>query len=222
VDPLPPWPDDGRGAYTERLADALALAAWGHREHRRKRGVEEPLGDGPPYLGHLLEVAALAMAAGADEDQAVAALLHDAVEDWADNGAVGSPEEATALIADRYGDRVVSLVMACTDSDPEGSGRRDAATWLARKEHHLERLRSLPADHLLVPAADKVANARALLDDLADEGLAVWSRFNAGPQDQLWYFRSNLAVLSDRLPDHLLTLRLRTLVDRLAETVPSG
>jgi hypothetical protein len=67
-----------------------------------------------------------------------------------------------------------------------------------------------------------VANARALLDDLADEGLAVWSRFNAGPQDQLWYFRSNLAVLSDRLPDHLLTLRLRTLVDRLAETVPSG
>lgn len=222
--PLPAlsWPAHSPGAYGPRFADALAVAAWGHRDQWRKRGVDEDPGTATPYVGHVLEVAALALAAGADEEQAIAALLHDGVEDWADAGSVPTPGAARELIAERFGDRVLALVLACTDDDPAGSGRRDASTWRARKEHHLERLRGLPDDHLLVPAADKVANIRALLDDVADAGVTVWARFNAPPPDLLWYYRGNLAVFRDRQPQALLTRRLSALVVRLADAVPSG
>ncbi len=208
--------------YGPRFADALVVAAWGHRDQLRKRGIDEDPRAATPYVAHVLEVAALVLTAGGDEEQAIAALLHDAVEDWAKAGSVPTPDAAEALIADRYGPRVLSLVLACTDVDPAGSGRRDASTWRARKEHHLERLRGLPDDHLLVPAADKVANVRALLDDVADGGVSVWQRFNAGPQDLLWYYRGNLAVLRQRRPHDLLTLRLVDLVARLERAVPSG
>lgn len=216
------WPADGSGPYGRRFADALALAAWGHRDQVRKRGPGEDPTGATPYVAHVLEVAALVLAAGGDEDQAVAALLHDALEDWAAAGAVASPAAAAELVRDRCGDRVLSMVRACTDEDPAGSGRRDATTWRARKEHHLERLRGLPDDHLMVPAADKVANVRSLLDDVADSGVEVWTRFNAAPHDLLWYYRGNLAVLRDRRPHDLLTRRLGALVTRLEATVPAG
>lgn len=221
MDPLP-WPADGAAPYGPRFAEALALAAWGHRRQRRKRGPDEDPAGATPYVAHVLEVAALALAAGCDEDQAVAALLHDALEDWTAAGSVASPDAAAGLVRDRFGDRVLALVVACTDEAPDGSGRRDATTWRARKEHHLERLRGLPDDHLLVPAADKVANVRALLDDVADSGVSVWTRFNAAPHDLLWYYRGNLALLRERRPHDLLTRRLAALVARLEAAIPAG
>ncbi|MEZ5114820.1 MAG: HD domain-containing protein [Candidatus Nanopelagicales bacterium] len=215
--PLPDWdpaPDD---AYGPRYADALALTAWGHRHQRRKRGPEERSVPGIPYVGHVLEVSALALLAGADEDQAVAALLHDALEDW------DAPEERTAaLIRDRYGERVLRLVEACTDRDLEGNRDRGRHNWRERKELHLRHLAELGPEELLVPAADKVANARAILDDLADDGVRVWQRFNAPAPDILWYYRANLAVLQEAVPDGLLTRRLADLVDLLAERMPGG
>lgn len=144
-----------------------------------------------PYVSHLLEVAGLALVAGGDEEQAIAALLHDALEDV--------PDELTPeLIGATFGPRVLAMVEACTDSLP-GDPRRGSATWRERKERYLARLADASADALLVSLADKLANARALTSDARAQGPTTWRRFNAGPAEQRWFFTSLLAVFEDRL-----------------------
>lgn len=166
---------------TPRYSDALAYACHLHRAQIRK-------GSGTPYVAHLLSVSALVLEHGGDEDEAIAALLHDAAEDQG-----GLP--VLDAIATRYGPRVAEIVRACSDSLAEDSAAK--APWRERKERYLAHLADAPEHIALVAAADKLHNARAIVGDLREHGAAVWSRFNApDPAEQLWYYGSLVAALS--------------------------
>ena len=189
---------------TERFASAMAYAYQVHSGQRRK-------GTGIPYIAHILGVAALAMEYGADEDQAIGALLHDAAED-------GGGEATLAEIRARFGDAVADIVLGCSDSlveDPEGK-----LPWQERKENYLAHLENAGQSVLLVSAADKLHNARAVLADLRTTGPATWDRFNAGPDDQLWYYSELVDVFRTRLPGGLsddladVVARMRALTGR--------
>lgn len=166
-----------------RLADAVALALQVHADQLRK-------GTDIPYVSHLLAVAALVLEHGGDEEQACAALLHDAIEDG------GASWEA--VIAERFGPRVAGIVRACTDADTQPK-----PPWQARKEAYLAHLETAPTDVLLVSGADKLHNARAIASDLQTHGSAVFDRFNAGREGTLWYYGALSAVFSRRLPGAL-------------------
>lgn len=185
---------------TDRLGEALALAHDLHATQRRK-------GSDIPYLSHLMAVSALVMENGGDEDQAIAALLHDAVEDQ------GGPETAEMIRA-RFGDRVAAIVLACTDSVAEPK-----PDWATRKRAYIAGIATKPADAILVTLADKVHNAQAITDDRARVGEAVWDRFTASRDEVLWYYRSLHAALAARLPG-VLADRLGVLVAGLA--APAG
>lgn len=154
-----------------RYVDALQFAAQLHRTQRRK-------GSGVPYIAHLLSVSALALEHGADEDEAIAALLHDAVEDQ-------GGEETRRLIAQRFGPAVADIVMGCTDvvSEPR-------PPWRARKEAFLAGLPHKSRSVRLVAACDKLHNARSIVTDLRTDGDAVWARFTGRRDGTLWYYRA--------------------------------
>lgn len=156
---------------TERFDDALAYASHLHRAQTRK-------GSGIPYVSHLLAVAAIALENGADEDQAIAALLHDAVED---QGGLAQLE----AIRERYGEGVAQIVADCTDSHEEPK-----PAWHPRKEAYLASLAHKPPRSLAVSLADKTHNAAAINADLRSAGEAVWSRFTGGKGGTLWYYRA--------------------------------
>jgi len=156
---------------TERFIEALAVAARLHRDQLRK-------GTQIPYETHLLGTCSIALEFGANEDQAIAALLHDVIED------VEPPEFARAEVA-RFGPEVVRLVEGCTDSVAGSKG-----PWQARKEEYLAHLHEADAAILLVSASDKLHNARAIVTDLHRYGSAVWERFHAEREDKLWYYRA--------------------------------
>lgn len=190
-------------AYSDRYVAALGDAAARHRTQRRK-------GSGVPYVAHLLAVGALVWEDGGDEEEAIAALLHDAVEDTG-----GRP--VLDEIGDAYGERVAHLVAACTDawSQPK-------PPWRERKEAHLAGLRDEPDPGALrVFAADKVHNATAIVADAAEVGARVWDRFTADRDETLWYYRAAHELLAARLPASRLTARLGELLDELA-AVPSA
>lgn len=162
-----------------RFTDALATAADLHRAELRK-------GTSIPYVSHLLAVASIALEFGADEDEAIAALLHDAIEDAPK--ALG-PEAATVvrrLIGMKFGSRVLDIVEACTDADVQPK-----PAWTVRKEQYLAGIAHKSASAILVSAADKLHNARAILRDYQTHGAALWSRFNkeAGDAGTLGYYR---------------------------------
>ncbi len=131
-----------------------------------------------PYISHLLGVASLVLDNGADEDEAIAALLHDAIED---QGGSETREE----IRRRFGDRVVEIVDGCSDTDSTPK-----PPWLERKKAYLTHLPNASASVLLVSAADKLHNARAILTDYRELGESLWERFNGGREGTLWYYRS--------------------------------
>jgi (p)ppGpp synthase/HD superfamily hydrolase len=170
------------GIYSERLIQALQAAAELHRGQIRK-GTEFP------YLTHLLGTCSIALEFGANEDQAIAALLHDVIED------VEPTERARAAVAE-FGPEVLRIVEACTDSDVHPK-----PPWNERKKQYLGHLHE--ADHaiLLVSASDKLNNARAIVTDLHRVGPAVWDRFTADHEDKLWYYRS-LVEAFRRNPAH--------------------
>jgi (p)ppGpp synthase/HD superfamily hydrolase len=183
---------------TTRLADAFAYAARIHAAQRRK-------GTDIPYISHLMAVAALVLEHGGDEDLAIAALLHDAIEDC------GAEHEAE--IASRFGPRVAAIVRDCTDADLQPK-----PPWRARKEAYLARLAHKGRDALLVSAADKLHNARAIVADLRTHGPAMMSRFNGGAEGTLWYYRSLADAFARLLPGALardLTLAVEEM-ERLA------
>lgn len=156
---------------TERFDDALAYTSQLHRAQNRKVVAI-------PYISHLLAVAAIALENGADEDQAIAALLHDAVED---QGGLAQLETIRA----RYGDSVAAMVADCTDAheDPKPE-------WRPRKEAYIASLADKPARSLAVSLADKTHNASAINADLRGVGSAVWDRFTAKKHETLWYYRA--------------------------------
>lgn len=138
-------------------------------------------------MAHLLGVTSIVLEDGSDEEVAIAALLHDAVEDHP-RGGVTERE-----ILDRFGERVHRIVLGCTDTDPAGVRKR---TWELRKQGFVDRLRQeTDPDVLRVTAADKLYNARSIINDMRLIGDAVWERFSV-PRDQtLWYYLAVTAAL---------------------------
>jgi (p)ppGpp synthase/HD superfamily hydrolase len=166
-----------------RFDDALVFTARLHVGQTRK-------GTGIPYIAHLMSVASIVLEQGGSEDEAIAALLHDAIEDQG-----GSPTRE--LIRQRYGENVVEIVDGCTDSDV-----MPKPPWRARKEAYIRHLVDAPASVRLVSASDKLHNARAILADYRIQGESLWQRFNGGKEGTLWYYRSLVDVLraAERTP----------------------
>jgi len=182
---------------TPRFEEALAYAARLHAEQRRKR-------TDVPYVAHLLSVAAIVLEHGGDEDEAIAALLHDAVEDQG-----GAPR--LAEIHSKYGPRVATIVAACTDTD-----LTPKPPWRARKEAYLEHLTTADRSTQLVSAADKLHNVRSLAEDYRTAGEDIWARFNGGRDGTLWYYRAVLERL-DKLAETSLHDQLRRSIEDLEE-----
>ena len=182
---------------TASFQDALVYAAQVHEGHARKGSAQIP------YLAHLMSVAALVLENGGDEEQAIAALLHDAIEDQGDRTSV--PE-----LRERFGDRVARIVDACSDTD-----QRPKPPWLGRKQAYIDRMQTEPEDVLLVALADKVHNARSTVADLRVHGDATWRKFGGTVEQQLWYYRSLSGLFSRRMPGPLAD-ELARLVDEIA------
>lgn len=165
-----------------RFEEALSFATRLHADDLRK-------GSDIPYLAHLLGTCALVLVDGGDEDEAIAALLHDALEDHPETV---SREDILA----RFGSRVLDIVVVCTDTPPDYAGGRKPP-WRDRKEAYLARIRASAPPALRVSLADKVDNARAILADYRAIGSGVWERFSAGEAEQLWYYESLVVAYRD-------------------------
>jgi (p)ppGpp synthase/HD superfamily hydrolase len=195
-------------SFSPHFSEALSFAAELHR-HQLRKGVEVP------YISHLLAVAAIAIESGADEDEAIAALLHDAIEDAPD--ALGPQKAAAArnLIEMRFGRRVLDIVEACTDSDTDPK-----PPWVGRKEKYIATIAHKPASAVLVGLSDKIHNARAILRDFRATGDAIWSRFNkdAGKTGTLGYYRGLVDAYRARAAE-LSDGRLAAMIDELERAV---
>jgi GTP pyrophosphokinase len=169
-----------------RFTRALELAYELHAGQTRK-------GSGVPYFGHLLGVTSIVIETGSSEDEAIAALLHDAAEDQ-------GGRDALERIRSEFGDEVAEIVESCSDSlgDPK-------PPWHERKRAYLEHLEEASAPALRVSLADKLHNARTIVVDYRALGEALWERFNAGRDDVLAYYRALAAIFSRRTPGALAT-----------------
>jgi (p)ppGpp synthase/HD superfamily hydrolase len=163
---------------SSRFEEGLTYAARLHASQLRKGG-------SIPYIAHLLGVASIALQYGANEDEAIAALLHDAIEDQ--GGAATRAE-----IRRRFGDKVVEIVDGCTDADTFPK-----PPWKRRKEAYVAHIRNAPASVRLVSACDKLQNARAILADYRVLGDALWRRFSGGKDGTLWYYRVLVQVFRE-------------------------
>jgi (p)ppGpp synthase/HD superfamily hydrolase len=179
---------------TDRFETALAFAAQIHQGHARKRSQI-------PYLSHLLSVAALVLEDGGGEDEAIAALLHDAIEDQ------GHRTDLDDL-RHRFGGRVAAIVEACSDTD-----QQPKPPWRGRKEAFIDRMRTAPPDVLRVACADKLHNARSTLGDLRRQGPEAWEKFGAGREEQLWYYNSLSQLFGERIPGPLSAELARTVAE---------
>jgi (p)ppGpp synthase/HD superfamily hydrolase len=175
----------GSAPLGRRFRQALVYAAGIHAKQFRK-------GTTRPYIAHLLGVAATVLTHGGDEDEAIAALLHDAVEDQGGRARLRD-------VRRKFGARVANIVEGCTDSygDPK-------PPWLERKQEYLRHLRTADASVRLVSAADKLYNAREVLMDLRRHGGGVWSRFKGGKKGTLWYYDEVSKILRKTGPAELV------------------
>lgn len=154
-----------------RFQRAFLFAAEKHKNQARKASTI-------PYIAHLMGVASLVLEAGGDEDLAIAALLHDVVEDC-------GGEPMLREVRRRFGNRVAEVVDGCTDAY-----EIPKPPWRERKENYLRRLKKEDAGTRLVSAADKLNNVRSILSDYRAIGESIWSRFNGGREGTLWYYRT--------------------------------
>lgn len=168
-----------------RFNDAFLFAAEKHASQTRKK-------TDVPYISHLMSVAGLVLEAGGGEDQGVAALLHDVVEDCG-----GQP--VLDEVRERFGERVAGIVQGCTDAYTIPK-----PPWKQRKLDYLEVLRRADDDVRLVSAADKLHNVRTILADYRREGDSVWDRFSGHRDGTLWYYRAVLEVLHQGKPNRLV------------------
>jgi (p)ppGpp synthase/HD superfamily hydrolase len=182
---------------TPQFADALTFAAAAHAGQLRK-------GTGIPYFTHPLAVSGLVLEFNGDEDQAIAGLLHDVVEDCGVD---------LATLADTFGIRVAAIVEGCTDGAPDEHGRK--APWRERKERYLEHLQGESQDTLLVAGCDKLHNARSIVADFRVVGDAVFERFNAGREGTIWYYRRLAGIFSRRLDNAPLVVALEHEINSL-------
>jgi (p)ppGpp synthase/HD superfamily hydrolase len=196
---------------TATYRDALEYAIELHAGQTRK-------GTDIPYISHVLAVSATVLEFGGTEEEAIAALLHDAVED-------AGGQATRAQIAERFGEAVAQIVDGCSDDSPEIGGQKKP--WRIRKNAHIAHLKKASSSVSLVTAADKLHNARALASDFRYLGDALWDRFNASREDILWYYGAVVDVLDagdvrlhDRMPDGTTTLTdLDRLIDELEVAV---
>ncbi|HEU5300918.1 MAG TPA: HD domain-containing protein [Acidimicrobiia bacterium] len=188
---------------TARFSEAVRWASHLHADQCRK-------GTQIPYVAHLFAVASLVLEDGGVEEEAIAGVLHDVIEDC---GA------SAAEIRARFGGTVAEIVVACTDD----GGARDATDWKHRKQTYLEHLErdDLPPGALRVSAADKLHNARSILSDLHEHGGGTWDRFNAGADDQRWYYTELVRVLTAR-HDSVVTRELARVVDELTAWIEAA
>ena len=187
-------PSTSSSWITPRYGQALQWAEELHRNQRRK-------GKQVPYISHLISVSALVWEDGGNEDQAIAALLHDAIED---------ADQSHASIAVHFGGAVADIVRDCTDTSPE-TKKGEKEPWLPRKTRYLKSLAGKPLSSLLVTAAAKAHNAGDMVL-AARRDQAMWSKFNAGLDGSAWYLLQMHQALVKRLPNS------RT-VERLGEAV---
>ena len=168
-----------------RFLEALTYSANLHAAQVRK-------GTDVPYVSHLVAVCSLVLEDGGDEDQAIAGLLHDAIEDQPRQG------KTAKEIARKFGARVLGIVEACTDAMTHPK-----RPWIERKKEYVARARTHSPEARRVSLADKLHNTRSILTDLRQIGDAVWDRFNATPDEILWYYRSLVGVYSEAGPSRL-------------------
>ena len=178
---------------SQKFEEALVYASVVHRGQVRKA-------TGIPYIAHLLGVASIAFEYGADEDEAIGALLHDAAED------VGGAARIDDIRV-RFGEKVATIVEGCTDTL-----ETPKPPWRERKEKYLAHLKETDASTRLVSAADKLFNTRSILRELRQRCDAVWARFSGGKKDRLWYYRA-LVIAFRQHGDH------SDLIDDLARVV---
>jgi GTP pyrophosphokinase len=188
-----PWRD--KMELSTRFFEAIGYALELHNDQIRK-------GTKIPYIAHLLAVTALVLENGGDEDQAIAALLHDAVED---RGGLETLQE----IHDKFGARVALIVKACSDAVS-----KPKAPWKKRKDAYIASIAEKPTDAVLVSIADKIHNARAILGDYREIGEALWERFKGGREGTLWYYRALVEAFKPVGPARMLAELERT-VDEL-------
>jgi (p)ppGpp synthase/HD superfamily hydrolase len=184
-----------------RFLRAFAFAAEKHKHQTRKASTI-------PYIAHLMGVASLVLEAGGDEDLAIAALLHDVVEDCG-----GAP--MLQEVRHKFGERVAKVVDGCTDADTYPK-----PPWRERKESYIRHLKKANADTRLVSAADKLNNVRSILSDYRAIGESVWSRFNGGREGTLWYYRTLRDVFLRHKPNRI-TRELELAVNEL-ESLAAG
>jgi (p)ppGpp synthase/HD superfamily hydrolase len=167
-----------------RFMRAFAFAAEKHKGQTRKASTI-------PYISHLMGVTSLVLEFGGDEDLAIAALLHDVVEDCG-----GAP--VLKEVKRRFGSRVAKVVDGCTDTDTTPK-----PPWQQRKEDYIRHLKTAAADTRLVSAADKLNNVRSIIADYREINDEIWARFNGGREGTLWYYRALLNEFQ-RKPNRLI------------------
>jgi (p)ppGpp synthase/HD superfamily hydrolase len=182
-----------------RLQRAFQYAAEKHEGQTRKQTAV-------PYLSHLMAVASLVLEAGGDEDMAIAALLHDVVEDCG-----GMPR--LLEIRRQFGNRVARIVEGCTDSFGEPK-----PAWIERKKDYLREVKRADAETRLVSASDKLHNVRTILADYRSDGEAIWSRFSGKRNGTLWYYRA-LSNEYQRRNRNRITRELALVVEELEGAV---
>lgn len=170
---------------SEKFQQALVYTSAFHADHCHK-------GSTVPYLSHLLGVTAIALEHGADEDEAIGALLHDSVE-----YAIKKQADINALkaeIAEKFGFRVLDIVLGCTDSTDQPK-----PPWKARKDQFLASLATASPSTLLVTLSDKIHNAQAALEDYRESGDAIWKDYGGKKEGTLWYYRALVDTFTRRL-----------------------
>jgi len=171
------------------------------RDGQKRKGTETP------YIAHLLSACALVLEHGGDEDEAIAALLHDALEDH--------PEKVTASdLARRFGPRVRDLVVQCTDTPPDYTGGPQAE-WHERKSAYVKQIRAERYPLCRIALADKLHNTRAIVLDHRRIGDEVWKRFNATKEDEIRYHRALVDAFRDAAAPDYLVDELDSLVSEL-------
>jgi GTP pyrophosphokinase len=197
---MPPRP------LSKRFRKALTFATKAHADQGRK-------GTTIPYVAHLLAVTANVLEYGGDEDQAIAALLHDAIEDQ-------GGDDMRRKIRKKFGDRVTAMVDDCIDAEVQPK-----PPWKERKLAYLDHIAEAHPDSLLVSMADKLHNSTAIVRDLRHHGMSVFDRFYAGPEDTVWYYRSLVEAFDARGFEgdaRALLEELRKVVAELERTVATA
>lgn len=170
----------------KRFTRALSLAVEWHGAQTRK-------GVTIPYMPHLMTVSSIVMEHGGKEDEAVAALFHDAIEDAPDAAEAAKRE---ALMREEFGSTVAEIVLGCTDGRPNDGGEK--APWAERKESYLKAMRNKPANTLLVAGSDKLHNLTCTVRDLRREGPGTLARFGSSASNLAWYYSEIGQILADR------------------------